>query len=367
MPKRVLLFLLFVGSLFASCTFPLRVNKQNPTEEWEVRISIGERLFTKSTYAEEPELGHVSYITQGYVEPRGLKAVVVVGWNKAIYMDPNKKIIKTVDFRLSGVRIVASDLNHDRRLEFLNKGGGGGPVFILDDKGNRRWTYGSIAATNWMASGDINGDGKAEYVVASDDGITIFDSAFHELRQEPDKLVWQVETVDIDGDGKAEIIHNNASGCLRIRDQQGSLVGMLNTVPYIAHFSLCRWPAADSALKFLVNYEKNNVLFDGQGNVVRRYDAPLSVGNMAVGTPVRFRGGKDEYFAIVNEVRATWQRSILYIYSPDGRLIYQEVIPAALAAVYALPLEESQKEVLLVGGKGVVWEYELRGEDQPLQ
>jgi hypothetical protein len=74
-----------------------------------------------------------------------------------------------------------------------------------------------------VAYGDLDADGTMEFVVAwnGGGGVQLRNRAGEIIWKRRDANVWHVEIVDTDNDGKAEIVHSNASGHLVIRDQQG--------------------------------------------------------------------------------------------------------------------------------------------------
>jgi hypothetical protein len=71
---------------------------------------------------------------------------------------------------------------------------------------------------------------------------------------------------------------------------------------------------------------------------------------------VSFEAGKPPHLAVLADLD-NWDRAILYVYDGNGVIVYQEVIDQSCAALAAMPGDEAGSEVLLVGGRGMVWEY----------
>ncbi len=136
-----------------------------------------------------------------------------------------------------GVYVAAGDVNGDGRDELIvGAGAGGGPrVKVIDLTTNQVLAdFWGIADANFRggarpAAGDINGDGKADLVVAAGEGggprVAIYDGRSVGNLQQPTRLVPDfyafestltngayVAVGDIDGDGKADLICGSGEG-----------------------------------------------------------------------------------------------------------------------------------------------------------
>ena len=76
------------------------------------------------------------------------------------------------------------------------------------------------------------------------------------------------------------------------------------------------------------------------------------------GTGVCLKEEKN-YLAVVTRTRSYYDRSILWIFSPNGKMIYKEVI-CSTEAIVAVKNKEKNKEYLLVGGCDSINKYEMR-------
>ncbi len=180
-------------------------------------------------------------------------------------------------------------------------------------------------------------------------------------RRQPDLIVWHVEVLDWDGDGKNEILHTNAAGQLRIRNADGEIVREFPRNNPISLFNLCRWPGADGGWFILSNNTRTGIqLIDFKDSVVA--DIPTTAkGYEAIGTPVRLEAEGRSYFAMLVCNCTPRHDSRLYLYDPDGDIIYEEKLLSSQAALLAVPDETAPGlESLLVGeGEGRVWQYRL--------
>jgi len=168
-----------------------------------------------------------------------------------------------------------------------------------------------------------------------------------------------VEIVDTDGDGQPEIVHSNAGGQMKVRDAQGNIVNQSRPPAYFSGFSLCNWPGKQDPQYALLSESGTVWVLGFDGKSVARLDAP-DCGDLghARGVPVKLRAGHDEYFAVLVEFRNR-ERSILYLYDPDQKLVYQEVLGEACGCLAAVASGDSTDERLLLGGEQRVWQYTL--------
>jgi hypothetical protein len=96
---------------------------------------------------------------------------------------------------------------------------------------------------------------------------------------------------------------------------------------------------------------KQILLHEIQGTSFRPYHGPD-------GVPVRFNPTEKPYLAVTSHGSSGYARSVLLIFDPAGRLIWQEEVKT-LRAVLTLPRLDGKGEVLLVGGMDGVTEYKL--------
>ena len=76
------------------------------------------------------------------------------------------------------------------------------------------------------------------------------------------------------------------------------------------------------------------------------------------GAAVQFNPSQEPYLAIMSHGSSGYARSVLLIFDPEGRLVWQEEVNK-LSAMLAVPRAEGKEEVLLVGGMDGVTEYSL--------
>ena len=76
------------------------------------------------------------------------------------------------------------------------------------------------------------------------------------------------------------------------------------------------------------------------------------------GTAVKFEPDLDPYLAVVSHGSSGYARSVLLIFDPNGKLVWQEEMNK-LRTIIAVPTVDKNREVLLVGGMDGIIEFSL--------
>jgi len=327
------------------------------------RAVKGDDLLTKDEFCRGTGVGQVTDIVEDQ------SRIIIVSLGGAVFVDQQATTLSSVEFagRTSTgfpttSHVDAIDVEGDDVFEFMNRGSWGVAASLIDSKGDTVWRYGEGApGVDDMAAGDIDGDGELEFVVGFNGGggIHLVETDGHQVWRQADGNVWHVEMVDTDGDGRTEIVHSNAGGQMKVRDAQGNVVNQSRPPAYFSGFSLCNWPGKQDPQHAVLSESGTIWVLGFDGKSVAQLGAP-DCGTLghARGVPVKLRADHDEYFAVLVEFR-NWERSILYLYDPDQKLVYQEVLPEACACLAAAPSGTSTAERLLVGGDQRVWQYAL--------
>jgi hypothetical protein len=120
-----------------------------------------------------------------------------------------------------------------------------------------------------------------------------------------------------------------------------------------------------------VAWPKQGHLLAGQGSVIAVLDAEgrevlkhtitgtsFNPYHGPEGTAVRFRASEPPYLAVMSHGSSGYARSVLLVFDPRGRLVWQEETDK-LRAIIAVPNADQTAEVLLVGGMDGIVEYTL--------
>ncbi|HET6454662.1 MAG TPA: VCBS repeat-containing protein [Armatimonadota bacterium] len=321
-------------------------------------VRIGKGFLKQDVFLSNPALGKVTDIVWGELDPKPGLELGIAGKDGAIFVDKKGNVRSSVGLGGNFDRVTIIDVEDDGVCEFINRGSWISKAALVNHQGAVVWRHGSLSAVDDMAAGDVDGDGIKEFAVGFNGGggVHLVDRDGKKRWSKPDGNVWHVEMVDTDDDGRDEIVHSNAGGDITIRDSTGETVLSESPGPYFSSFSLVRFPANTSQQYLLLAEDNYTWLFDFDARTVRKLPAP-DCGDLgdAFGTPVTLVKGKP-HLAILVEYH-NWDRSILYVYDPSGKLVYQEVIPEDCAAIAALALDNSGTEALLIGAPGKVLKY----------
>jgi hypothetical protein len=402
-----------------------------PDELKEARVTVGNGLLTRTEFfkrekkslpstiseiAEQEEIANAEFARSFYnfsdVRVMGSE-VVAAGEFGAFVMDLNGNLKREILFEplsdtirvgsheqtafrtnIGTVRIARLD---PARIGFLSFDYVQG-VRVLNENGDQIWSHGkeiidvgdmsansevreaeSEESTHVLeaAVGDLDGDGLAEYIVArKNDGIRAYDQSGNERWFQPDNLPSaRLEVIDLDGDGRGEVIEIGK----RVRDSHGKVLRELKGSDSAA---LVIVPGVDGS-SLVQSAEISNggelLFLREDGGSILRVPAPMSVikkapqegavvettetshvdGGDSISYPqavfVTLKTTEPGYLAVVAAFIGL-PRANLYIYDLSGRLVYHELLPEEAETIAILPAEAGTEQIL-VGGKDTIWLY----------
>ncbi|HJQ23131.1 MAG TPA: hypothetical protein VKA60_04395 [Blastocatellia bacterium] len=355
------------------------IHTEMPAELKQPRVIAGQELLEKASFLQVKRLGRISSILYGKFDPSLDSELCIVGQTGALFLDEQgnqkdsvtfAKAVETVlGFKAEGTnrrygQIDVVDVDGDHIYEFLVRENLNGAAELIGHDGKTIWTYdegdGENSFLEDMTAGDIDGDGKAEYVAAylNGKGLVLLDHSRKEIWSKPEVHANTVQMLDTDGSGKLKILHD-AYTQIVLRDTSGNVLSGGETGNYIGHFSLVRWPSKKDRQYALHFSHDVTRLLDYNGKTVKEFNAPLSKDLYRVhGITVKLKAEGPEYFAAVAE-SIVYERSVFYVYNSTGSLVYQEILPEAYESIAAFPLGLSGREAILLGGDGEVIEYKM--------
>lgn len=340
-------------------------------------VITGEGFLSKTLFYRAPMKG--THITQGELDSSPGPDVGIFGCKSLHIVDSESGILKSkVRFKRYVERPAIVDAKGDGRFTMMVWGsrfkdfkGESRDVSLLDQDENIVWAsilrYSGHA---WrMAAGDLDRNGELEFYVATTKGLLKFNRS--------GKKIWQrggwmsdVEVLDPGKDKEPLVItlfkprQEFLPTYRRIQfwDYRGNLIRDVKPEVRIRDVKPCQWP---TPWHILTRDEYNIYILNLDGKVVFRHklNGYTRVGPSVIlgirGTTVRFSIDQEPYLAVLARFRATSNRSMLCLFSPNGELVYKELLPHT-SGFAAIKLPSSKGELLLVGDCwGRVWSYRL--------
>jgi len=247
---------------------------------------------------------------------------------------------------------------------------------LFDGGGEELWSFTELDGLGMgihpdgATWGDVDRDGALEYAIyyRYREGIHLVDSAGQLRWKHPVVALGHLEMADLDGDGKVEIIYdnaNNANGMTEfvILDEAGQTVEQIRIETKSSEFALTNWQSHDSTPHILLTEENVIRLVDFQGETVLRLDAPgcRSFGEVNA-VVVQFEKETLSCLAVRKSLHPDLM--VLYVYDHTGQLMYQknEVIKGGRSPTLAvIPVGRGGEEKLLSASiqerQAVIFEY----------
>jgi len=343
----------------------VKTGTPNPVKKKVLTLETAARLLEDSLLFQKGTLGTITGMVFSPPGSDSQPALAVAGDYGAAYFSGKGVFLSAVKFERKGFRMVPVDLKGDRNHAFMNRGGDGQQVGLFDSEGRVAWRYGLGVdpAPNNMAAGDLDGDDRPEFAVGmnGEGGIRLLNQQGKEKWKQPDINVWHMEILDVDGDGKNEIVHSNVSGQVRIRDGDGKLLREIPAKTFVAAFSVCRWPDANGGWALLNNNQLEGIqLMDFAGNALTKFFPPVK-GRRVYGTPVRLSASEKPYFALLVCDCVPRNDTRLFLYDADGEIVFDKRLLTPRASLLTVPGDTPETEKLLVGeSEGAVWQIRLK-------
>lgn len=318
-------------------------------------VKTGAGFLTKEVLVEDKRLGKVTDF-----HAAGAGEVIIAGTGGVVALSEARGPEFVTAFTGDKFHVEMVDVDSDGVMEFLDSGFSFNNTTLTDSGGNTVWSYKDIGLVGDAAAGDVDGDGKAEFVVVFIDGkgVHLLD-ADGVLRWESEGLVKDVVMVDTNADNRLEIVYVNMHGQIVVMDAAGKVLSRANRrFPYLSHFSLVTSPAMAARTQLLHSGCDDLAMLDLRGEVIETFPAPganfFAVPRAAA---VRFDPSGPDYLAVV--VKHVNNLSVLYVYDNSGELVFHEVLADVSESIAAVSLEGGPGQSLIVGGIGVAWRYDM--------
>lgn len=289
-----------------------------------------------------------------------------------------------------------TDLDKNGDIEFIGYSGLGG-LAVFDHAGNGVWRQGgqtidigkiyenakkekpgfNALSVTKAATGDLDGDGRDEIVVLTDTGMLAFNHKGEQLwKHEYEDAGSELLVEDLDNDGRSEIIELSY-GPVRIRGNDGKEKTQGQKYEHGVPSGFVVDNGEKKELNF-IDFSGNKIsVTDGNNKTLWEADAPLSEVKAKSYLPseqgeeylskiydakvaqVRLDETGKMYTAVLGNYGMKG-RAVLYIYSPDKKLVYNEVLPEESTTIMTIPGEKNGIDELWIGGKHAIWRFTVK-------
>lgn len=352
--QQLFIFISFILSFFCyvSCSPPQR------------RVIVGENSLTKKMfYQDEVNLSKITDIIQVTLDELPGSEIGICSDGVMIIVNSETGAFrsKLESQYLGNIGAISTDKNGS--IEMLNYDSLSS-VVLIDKNGKPLWfckfpeskgieVYG-------MDAGDIDRDGRMDFFIAAYSGL-------YKLNDEGTKI-WQkdgwVTDVKIFNTGKSnvsQIVTLSNNDRIQFRNNEGEMIREIKPAVAMLGMEFVQWPD-----KFRIVTSSGDILFffsicvlDLDGEIFFKDRIYYSIYELRA-TTIKFYEDQEPYLAVLGRLSATFHRSILCIYSPDGKVFYKEII-GKTTGLLAKKSPQSKCETLLVGdGPGKVYEYKPR-------
>lgn len=242
----------------------------------------------------------------------------------------------------------------DGKMRIVAGGGGFLPVGLMNDQGELLWKY--IPDPKFdpfdMEGGDLYKDGITEFYVGNHDGVHSLD-----MNGKMIKKTWPlwIHDVEIGKYNSDDVVIGLSRNVFYFWDYKGNLIKKFDLKVNFSHFVIINWPTKHN---ILTSNGNDIYLVDMEGNIILKKKVDHKIYDIN-GTAVYFNESSMPYLAIVANYSSSYNKSLLCVFSPDGKMIYKEVI-GSTQAILAVDRKYGKSQYLLVGGFPKIKKYELK-------
>ena len=348
----ILTSLLITFLLYVSCSAPQR------------RVIIGKGSLTKTLfYQDQTNLSKITDIVQGQLDEQPDSEI-------GIFSDGIMHIVnsETAAFKsklesqyLESIGDIYIDKNGSFKI--LNYGSVSS-VVLINKNGKPLWFYkfpeSKGVEVYGMAAGDIDQDGEMDFFVAAYSGLYKLNDVGKKIWQK-DGWVTDVKIFNPKKNKASQIVTISYDDHIQFRDSKGKIIREIKPEVTMLGMEFVKWPE-----QWRIVTSSDDILFffsvcvlDLDGKIILKDRMLYSIYELRA-TTVKFYEDQESYLAVLGRLSAPFHRSILCIYSPDGKLFYKEII-GKTTGLLAKKSPNSKCETLLVGdGPGKVYEYKPR-------
>jgi hypothetical protein len=317
----------------------------------EARVDVSTRTPIKKVVLKKDDLNLVKAI----VPLKDSTEFLIVSDNQICKLSNNKlnKDCKILSESLSDLAVIG---NTSGEPSYIVGGGLSGKpsAAVFDINGQLNWKKES--GFDAMGKTAVLDDGEERFVVLEKD-----DQELLYLKFESGEVVRKgsalriIGSADFTGDGHYELLAAYGETDFAVfngKEQEMSRLKVSDAYWYEPVLT-------SSVLPFVVlSAEENLDVYDSKLKIVKKYKAAGAGSKMHVVAATFIGIGPDAPFAAIYTGRGGWHRSILYIFSSTGELVYKEILGDDFQSITAVPSNENN--AILIGGRNEVLLYSFQ-------
>lgn len=292
--------------------------------------------------------------------------IAVAGDEGALILDAEGRLLQEITYAEVADRVRILNADSDRNLEFFNTNAWDLGPWLCDHDGSLLWYYEpeDNMTVQHLAGGNLDGNDEGDFLAIVDYlNLHLLDAQGQVTDSRKVTMAWTATLADVDGDGTDEILTVDDNRSVVTMDGDGNVmhtaaVGYAGTA-----IALLPWPNRDGTPALLQANQDRFQVFDLDGNLLQEFPAAEhGETGQPQATWARLDESGSEYLCVLMSGDDV-MNSVLFVYTADGRLLYQEVMPDDGEGVLAIPARHSDPsdENLLVGGLERVWIYRPTG------
>ena len=264
-----------------------------------------------------------------------------LGAHKLLVIDTVTGKEKIITYELQGPDPKLVFLSN--KLNIINTGSDA--VGLMNEDGKLIWKYPpnpeDITPYD-IEAWRLNGGGAEYYVATASRGVLVLDENGRYLRQIGSGYIANIEFCKYKKDD-AIIAHAYPTRQFYIWDFNGSIKQKIVTKKFYTNFTIVNWPGD---YNILVDDGKSFYVLDFNGKILFEWKNDFPILDLK-GTGIYLQKG-EKYFAVITTSKLPESLSILWIFSPNGELVYKEVI-CRTVALQAVNDDLTDRDYLLVG------------------
>ncbi len=287
--------------------------------------------------------------------------IVVLTSEGVAHLSADGREERFVDFEMGGELYNAKFCDVDRApgLETLGNLPDHRTDVLVDSRG-RAISHFSACDYDAPLTTDIDGDGENEIILEGRsqqlEAYRLDGTRIRSFQQDMRPWKYSVVTDDVSGRANVVLYAYSTRGVIYLLDESGKVNSKWN--PPYEFYDLSIPPEGEGAFMFASGDEF--FLCDSTGKALKVFSAPLGSFVRTLLCEKCVVADQNTYYIFLGKTKGAWGRSMLYIFSDSGELLYQEILlDSCNALLVRVGKSDPSEWSILVGARNKVFEYSI--------